>query len=117
MPQKLKHDKFIHFEHYSSIMQHQDSQVSDITIVLKKECAEKIEETVNALRTLAMEIENTDPDNGVVEGTLAADHLPHIRTWPCVEYVRVEFTYIADYPPDDPRNLDPAEEGAEDSED
>ena len=98
-------------------MQHQDAEVSDITVVLRKECAEKLEETVEALRKHAMEIDETDPDNGVVSGTILADKLPHIKSWPCVEYVRVEFTYIADYPVGDARNQDAPDDAANDSED
>ncbi|HET6250987.1 MAG TPA: hypothetical protein VFE47_25080 [Tepidisphaeraceae bacterium] len=87
-------------------MEHQDAEVSDITIVLKKECADKFNATVEQVKNLDMTVESTDADNGVIEGTVPADKLSHIRAWPCVEYVRVDFTYIADYPPGDPRNRD-----------
>jgi hypothetical protein len=98
-------------------MQHEDAEVSDITVILKPNCAEKMDETVAALKGLGMKIEETDPDNGVVEGTVGTDKLSEIRKWDCVQYVRVEFSYIADYPPGDPRNLDPPEKVEEDSED
>ena len=98
-------------------MEHQDAEVSDVIIVLKAECCDKLDETADELKKLGMEIEKTDADNGIVEGTLGADKVGTIRKWPCVDYVRVDFTYIADYPPGDPRNLDPPEELMEDSED
>ena len=99
------------------LMEHRDAEVSDIVVVLKSECAEqKLDEIVAALKKLGMEIENTDADNGVVEGALDAQKVADVKKWVCVEYVRVEFTYIADYPPDDPRNLDPVGEEGEDSE-
>lgn len=98
-------------------MEHRDAQISDITVVLKPHCAEsKLEETVAALKKLEMEVDDIDADNGVVEGSVAADKVAHIKQWECVQYVRVEFTYIADYPPGDPRNLDPVDTG-DDSED
>jgi hypothetical protein len=91
-------------------MPHQDAEVSDITIVLKKECAEKFYETVEQVQKLEMTVESTDADNGVIEGTILADKLGHIRAWPCVEYVRVDFTYIADSPPGGSRNQDTDDE-------
>ena len=90
-------------------MDHQDAEVSDITIVLKAECAEKLDASAAELKKLGMEIDETDADNGVIEGTIGADKVADVKKWPCVEYVRVEFTYVADYPPGDPRNLDPVE--------
>jgi hypothetical protein len=90
-------------------MEHRDAEVSDIVIVLKTECAEKMDETLAALKGLGMEVEETDDANGVVEGTIDAGKLAEIRKWPCVEYVRVEFTYIADYPAGDKRDRDGAE--------
>ncbi|MDB5304030.1 MAG: hypothetical protein JWM97_1579 [Phycisphaerales bacterium] len=95
-------------------MEHRDAEVSDIVIVLKAECAEKMDETVAALKGLGMEVEETDAANGVVEGTVDAGKLAEIRKWPCVEYVRVEFTYIADYPAGDKRDQDNPEEDAPD---
>jgi hypothetical protein len=95
-------------------MEHRDAEVSDITVVLKAECAEKLDETVAALKGLGMEVEESDADNGVVEGTIDAGKLAEIKKWPCVEYVRVEFTYIADYPPGDARDKDGVETDAPD---
>jgi hypothetical protein len=88
-------------------MEHRDEEVSDVMVILKRECAEdKFDATVEALKKLAMEIDETDPDHGMVQGTICADKIDHVRKWPCVEYVRVDFTYIADYPVGDPRNKD-----------
>lgn len=99
-------------------MEHRDEEVSDIIVILKRECVEsKFDETVAALTNMKMKIDETDADNGMVQGTICADKLDHIRKWECVEYVRVDFTYIADYPPDDPRNLDTPDDTAIDGED
>lgn len=98
-------------------MEHEDAEVSDVVVILKPECAEKLDATADALRKLGMEVENTDANNGVVEGTIPTDKIAAVKKWECVQYVRVEFTYIADYPPGDPRNLDPVGEESEDSED
>ncbi len=99
------------------VMEHQDAEVSDVIMVLKPECAEKLDDTAAALRKMGMEIEKTDGDNGVIEGTIGADKLDEIRKWPCVEYVRVDFTYVASYPADVPPNQAPAPGATEESED
>jgi hypothetical protein len=99
-------------------MEHRDEEVSDVMVILKRECAEgKFDEAVAELKKMAMEIDEADADHGMVQGTIRADKLGVIRKWPCVEYVRVDFTYIADYPPDDPRNLDQPDDSAVDEED
>jgi hypothetical protein len=98
-------------------MPHEDAEVSDIVVILKQSCAEDMGKAVAELKKLGMEIESTDADNGAVEGTVGADKVATIRKWECVQYVRVDFTYVADYPPGDPRNLDPPESADEDSED
>ena len=40
------------------------------------------------------------------EGTVDASKIHQIDDFPGVAYVRSVFTYIADYPPGDPRDLD-----------
>lgn len=87
-------------------------------VEITAECAEKkLNETVDALKKAGMEIDEVDDVNGVVTGTVDAGKVAEIRSWPCVNYVRVEFTYIADYPPGDPRNEDPSDPAEEDSDD
>lgn len=98
-------------------MEHQDAEVSDVVVVLRAECAEKLDETTQSLVKMGMQIEKTDSDNGVIEGTIGTDHVQSVKKWPCVEYVRIDFTYIADYPPGDPRNLDPVDTDDNDEED
>jgi hypothetical protein len=99
-------------------MEHRDAEVSDVVVILKRECAEgKFDETVSALKNMQMAIDETDADNGMVQGTIQAEKLDVVRKWPCVEYVRVDFTYIADYPQGDTRNQDEPDDSSVDDED
>lgn len=91
-------------------MENQESEVSDIVVIINKECADKIDETVDALKRLEMQIENIDHENGVIEGTLVADKVAPVRKWPCVSYVRVEFTYVAEHPAGNPPDTESTEE-------
>lgn len=87
-------------------------------VILKRECADgKFDETVQALAKMSMVVDETDPNTGSVQGTICADKVDAIRKWPCVEYVRVDFTYIADYPQGDPRNKDQADASTVEDED
>jgi len=87
-------------------MNHCDAEISDLVVVLKGEYAERQEEAQRLLRGLGMEIRSVDEDNGVVEGSIQSKHLQELKKLPCVEYVRSVFTYVADYPPGDPRDKD-----------
>ncbi len=45
-----------------------------------------------------------------MEGTIETIKVKSLQTLEFVKYVRTVFNYIADYPPGDPRNLDPDED-------
>ena len=89
-------------------MEHQDAQISNVTVVLKPDFAEqKLPQTLDSLKTLGFTVDEVDEGNGVITGTIDAGKLAQLKQTACVDYVRVEFTYVADYPPGDPRNQDP----------
>lgn len=99
---------------YKIGMNHCDAEISDLVVVLKGDYAERQDEADGMLRGVGMEIRSVDQDNGVVEGSIESKHLLALKNLPCVEYVRSVFTYMADYPPDDPRDKDgpePVDEG------
>jgi len=52
-----------------------------------------------------MDIRNVDENESVVEGSIDATKVKALEKLPCVEYVRVTFTYEAEYPPGDPRDI------------
>lgn len=94
-------------------MNHHDTEISDLVVVLKGEYAQRQQEAEQMLRQTGMEISSSDEENGVVEGSIESKNLRDLKNLPCVEYIRSVFTYIADYPPGDPRDKDGAHEADE----
>jgi hypothetical protein len=69
--------------------------MSDVFVVLEAKCAEKLDDAVRELKKLGMHVTATDPNDGVVEGTIPTDKLVQLKQWDCVADVRIDFTYIA----------------------
>ena len=87
-------------------MNFNDAQMSDITVVLDKKFENNLTGAVDELKKQGMEIRNADDDNSVVEGVIETCKVPDLQKLDCVDYVRTTFTWIADYPPGDPRDQD-----------
>ena len=87
-------------------MNFNDAQMSDITVVLDKRWEENLAGAVEELKKHGMEIRNADDDNSVVEGVVESAKVKDLEKLDCVDYVRVAFSWIADYPPGDPRDQD-----------
>ena len=83
-----------------------DAYVTEVVVVLDKAYEERLQEAVAKLKEAGMEIENADDDNSVVEGTINTSKVAALEKLDCVEYVRKVFTYEANYPPGDPRDVD-----------
>jgi hypothetical protein len=83
-----------------------DAVISDITVVLDQRYIDqpKTEEAVNMLKAAGMGIRSVDEDQSVVEGSIDACKVKELEHLDCVDYVRVTFTYEAEYPPGDPRD-------------
>jgi hypothetical protein len=83
-----------------------DGYFSDVVVMLDALTTEQTQEVVDRLRAAGLEVSKVNDDQSIVEGTIEASrahdlgHLPHVR------YVRSVFTYLADYPPGDPRDRD-----------
>src|ERR1700753_2536314 len=92
-------------------MNHQDAELAEVTIVLCKAYENRIAEAVSMLKAANLEVTETDEEHAVVEGTCDVSVLPALKGLECVNYVRVGTTWIADYPPGDPRDKDGPEEG------
>jgi hypothetical protein len=83
-----------------------DALVSEVVIVLDKAFEEKLKEAVKILQDHGVSILSADDDNSVVEGTVDAHKVHELEKLDCVDYVRKVFTYEANYPPGDPRDID-----------
>src|SRR5881394_2665452 len=81
-----------------------DAEVCDVTVSLKREYEDKLQEAVEQLKKAGLEVRSADDDNSVVEGSLESCNLPTIEHLPCVQYVRKTMTYNAEYPAGDPRD-------------
>jgi hypothetical protein len=87
-------------------MHFRDAQMSDITVVLDNRWESKLPEAVEVLKKEGMDIRDACDDRGVVEGVIETRKVHDLQKLECVDYVRTTFTWIADYPPGDPRDLD-----------
>ena len=88
-------------------MSDRDALVSDVTVVLDAAWGEepRTTEALDKLRAAGLEIRDVDTDNSVVEGSVNYDKIRDLQNLDCVDYVRVVFTYVADYPAGDPRDV------------
>ena len=96
-------------------MSHQDAYISDVVVVVTDDAGQKLDETIDRLKSEGLEVQNVNKDQGVIEGSCPVSKVKTIDHLPGVSYVRSVFTYIADYPPGDPRDLDGQEESLHES--
>jgi hypothetical protein len=88
---------------------HSDAEITEIVVVLTAAYENRMADAVAKLKAAGMEIDGTDEENDIVEGTIESYQLDGLRKLDCVNYVRTVMTYIADYPAGDPRDKDGAE--------
>jgi hypothetical protein len=87
-------------------MNHRDAFISDITIVLKPNFGAIIKDVIEQLNEIGVGITNVNEDVGAVEGSIDSGKVHMIEKLVFVDAVRTTFTYVADYPPGDPRDQD-----------
>ena len=87
-------------------MDHRDQSISDVTIVIKPEFVERMEDVIEQLNEAGVGITNVNEDVGAVEGSCESNRVCLIERMEFVDAVRTTFSYIADYPPGDQRDLD-----------
>ena len=87
-------------------MEHRDQQISDLTIIIKPAFADRMDEIVEQLNEAGVGITNVNEDVGAIEGSCESNRVCLIERMDFVDAVRTTFSYIADYPPGDPRDLD-----------
>ena len=91
-------------------MNHRDQSVSEVTIIVKPEFADRMSDLVEALNEAGVGITNINEDVGAVEGSCESNRVFVIERMEFVQAVRTTFSYIADYPPGDSRDADGVEE-------
>jgi predicted metallo-beta-lactamase superfamily hydrolase len=87
-------------------MNFNDAQMSDITVVLDKRWEAALAAAVEELKKAGVEVRSADDSNSVVEGVIESAKVRELEKLECVDYVRTTFSWIADYPPGDPRDQD-----------
>ena len=85
---------------------YQDAFISDVAITACDTPERTFEQVVEDLKKAGMEISTANRDQCFIEGSVESRKVREIDDMPGVEYVRTVFTYVADYPPGDPRDLD-----------
>jgi hypothetical protein len=98
-------------------MNHHDEEITDVIVVLDEKGATAMANVCQALKDAGLSIDEVKDQEGVVEGSICSDKLSKLKLCSGVAYVRSVFTYTADYPVGDPRDLDGVEEPLEDDED
>jgi hypothetical protein len=69
-------------------------EVSDVMIIADKKWEGHFSDLVDKLRAMGMTIDNTDEDDGVIEGTIDASKLADVQRLDGVDDVRNVMTYI-----------------------
>jgi hypothetical protein len=87
-------------------MNFNDAQMSDVTVVIDKRWEANLAGACEELKKNGLEIRNADDDNNVVDGVIESAKVKELEKLDCVDYVRTTFSWIADYPPGDPRDQD-----------
>ena len=87
-------------------MNFNDAQMSDITVVIDKRWEDNLNGAVEELKKAGVEVRSADDNNSVVEGVCESGKVKELEKLDCVDYVRTTFSWIADYPPGDPRDQD-----------
>ena len=83
-----------------------DRYVSDVVVMLDELSSEQTARVVDLLRAAGMEISLVNDEQSVVEGSIDAARAHDLHHVEHVRYVRSVFTYLANYPPGDPRDTD-----------
>ena len=85
---------------------YQDAFISDVVITACDTPERSFDSVVEDLKKQGMEIATANKDQCYIEGSVDSSKVRAIDDMPGIEYVRTLFTYVADYPPGDPRDKD-----------
>lgn len=81
-----------------------DGYFSDVVVMLDELSTEQTNKVVERLKAAGLEVARVNDEQSIVEGTIEASRTHDLGLLPHVRYVRSVFTYLADYPPGDPRD-------------
>jgi hypothetical protein len=87
-------------------MNFNDAQMSDITVVIDKRWVDNLAAALEDLKKAGVDVRIADDEKSVVEGVVESAKVKDLEKLDCVDYVRTTFSWIADYPPGDPRDQD-----------
>ena len=91
-------------------MNHNDAEITDVIIVLELEGQPAVDDCLGTLKGLGLAVADVNAEEGVIEGSVEAHRVDELKKVRGVRYVRSVFTYTADFPAGDPRDLDGAED-------
>jgi hypothetical protein len=78
-----------------------EAELSDVMVILRDPLVIPIDQAMEQLKQSGMTVEEFDPENGAVEGTVAADKIGELGKLVFVQYVRRVFDYVAETPEGD----------------
>lgn len=90
----------------AAMANYHDAFISDVIVTVDETPERPFDQIIESLKQAGMQVADVCKERCVVEGTVDASKVCQIDDLPGVEYVRTVFTYVADYPPGDPRDLD-----------
>ena len=86
--------------------ENEEREFVEVVIVLEPLDDEQTKAVVKELKSRGLQVDSVDNDNSVVEGVCESAKVKELEKLDCVDYVRTTFSWIADYPPGDPRDQD-----------
>ncbi len=90
-------------------MNHRDALISEVIVVVDATPDNQFQAILTSVALVGLEIDDSNPNNGSIGGTIDSNRLPELRAVNGVKYVRITMEYIADFPAGDPRDLDKEE--------
>jgi hypothetical protein len=76
----------------------EDRYFTEVVIILEPLDDEQMKGVVSDLESRGLRVDSVDNDKSVVEGTIESAHLHDIQSAPFVDYIRQEYTYVAECP-------------------
>lgn len=83
-----------------------DAYLSEVVVVLDDLTTEQTAEVVQRLQAAGLDVSSVNDEQSLVEGTIDAARAHDLKAVRNVRYVRIVFTYAANFPPGDPRDRD-----------
>ncbi|HRK30916.1 MAG TPA: hypothetical protein PLD59_07530 [Tepidisphaeraceae bacterium] len=86
-------------------MARQDAYICDVIVIPTAAVADQLDGLISRLKESGLQVRDVHKDDNAIEGTIDAGHIRTMEKLDGVEYVRCVFSYIADYPVGDPRDV------------